>query len=234
MHDPGRRGAQVVCVSVSGRPRIEASGKLDNDGMTPRERTWGRADTNPERAKQTAIPVVRMLLAMSCSARCKYEVNEQVKPVKLTDDHKCKKRQVHLLSASVWGPLRRILALSHEKATPRCNFACGGIFTKFDASSTPSPQSAKGGGHREPAIYNTLALFSFDLCRLRLLSSSPSSNMEKEYSPEPGWDTKMAADIDALAEGMERFKDAQANQYWETQGEGVAVSTAYQEIPAGA
>ncbi|EED83117.1 predicted protein [Postia placenta Mad-698-R] len=144
----------------------------------------------------------------------------------MPDDHKCKKRQVHLLSASVWEPLRRILALSHEKAT--------GIFTKFDASSTPSPQSAKGGRHREPAIYNTLALFSFDLCRLRLLSSSPSSNMEKEYSPEPGWDTKMAADIDALAEGMERFNDAQANQYWETQGEGVAVSTAYQEIPAGA
>lgn len=40
--------------------------------------------------------------------------------------------------------------------------------------------------------------------------------MKKEYSPEPGWDTKMAADIDALTEGMERFNDAQANQYWET------------------
>lgn len=44
----------------------------------------------------------------------------------------------------------------------------------------------------------------------------------------------MAADIDALAEGMERFNDVEANQYWETQGEGVAVSTAYQEVPTGA
>ncbi|KAF9808223.1 hypothetical protein IEO21_07930 [Rhodonia placenta] len=103
MHGPGRRGAQVVCVPVSGRARIEASGKLNNDGMTPRERIWGRADTNSKRAKQTANPIVRMLLAMSCGARCKYEVNEQVDLVKMPDDHKCKKRQVHLLSASVWG-----------------------------------------------------------------------------------------------------------------------------------
>lgn len=57
--------------------------------------------------------------------------------------------------------------------------------------------------------------------------------MKKEYSPLPGWDTEIAADTDAVADGIERCNDALVDQCWETQGEGVAVSTAYQEVPTG-
>ncbi|EED81407.1 predicted protein [Postia placenta Mad-698-R] len=158
-----RPWAQRCPGGISGRPRIEASGKLDNDGMTPRERT-----------------IIQSKSPMTTSAK-------------------------------------------RDKYTR-------GIFTKFDAANTPSPQSAKGGKHRETANYNTLTLVYFGLRHLCLLVYC---NMKKEYSPLPGWDTEIAADTDAVTDGIERCNNALVDQCWETQGEGVAVSTAYQEVPTG-